>query len=198
MVIDYSFTIKTFFASSIIHWLKLCPSQLHFQFWNWHRSIEKFFSSSKMKFLTLTLFSLSLNSCWSYQVIRELRKQINDGEILGRYVTSETGRTVSAFIGIPFASPPVEDLRFRAPQKVTPWNGTLLTQNQRSKCPQIDTFAGSTVYEGDEDCLYVNVYVPETNSNTRLDVLVWIHGGVVLENSFQFTLLNMKIFRALP
>ncbi len=112
-------------------------------------------------------------------MIKELRKQINDGEILGRYTTSETGRTVSAFIGIPFASPPVGDLRFRAPQKVTPWNETLLTQNQRAKCPQIDSFTGSTVVEGDEDCLYVNVYVPETNSNARLDVLVWIHGGVI-------------------
>lgn len=136
--------------------------------------------SSKMKIFALIFASLFLNSCWSYQVIRELRKQINDGEILGRYTTSETGRTVQAFIGIPFASPPVGDFRFRAPQKVTPWNGTLLTQNQRSKCPQIDTFAGATVFEGDEDCLYVNVYVPETTSNTRLDVIVWIHGGVVL------------------
>jgi len=111
------------------------------------------------------------------KLIRELRKQINDGEILGRYITSETGRTVSAFIGIPFASPPVGDLRFRAPQKAIPWNGTLVTQNQQSKCPQIDTLSGSTVVEGNEDCLYVNVYVPQTSTNRRLDVLVWIHGG---------------------
>lgn len=134
-----------------------------------------------MKLLTtLLFFSIFLNYCWSYQVIRELRKQINDGEILGRYMTSETGRTVKAFIGIPFASPPIDDLRFRAPQKVTPWNGTLITQYQRPKCPQIDTMVGSTVVEGDEDCLYVNVYVPEkiARTNNRLDVIVWIHGGV--------------------
>lgn len=134
-----------------------------------------------MKLFTLLFFSILLNICWSYQVIRELRKQINDGEILGRYITSETGRTVHAFIGIPFASPPTGDLRFKAPQNVTPWNGTLFTQDERSKCPQIDTISGSTVVEGDEDCLYVNVYVPETITNNRLDrldVLVWLHGGV--------------------
>lgn len=117
-------------------------------------------------------------SCWSYQVIKELRIQINDGEILGRYTTSETGRTVKAFIGIPFASPPVNELRFKAPQKVTPWNGTLLTQNERSQCPQIDALRGTIGVAGDEDCLYVNVYVPETSTNAKLDVLVWLHGGV--------------------
>ncbi|XP_037037435.1 putative inactive carboxylesterase 4 isoform X2 [Bradysia coprophila] len=130
-----------------------------------------------MNLVRLIFCAFLLNSCWSYQVIRELRKQINDGEIVGRYMTSRTGRTISGFLGIPFASPPVGNLRFRAPQRLTPWNGTLFTQQQRSKCPQIDTFAGSTVYEGDEDCLFVNVYVPETKSNSRLDVLVWIHGG---------------------
>ncbi|KAG4068919.1 hypothetical protein HA402_005067 [Bradysia odoriphaga] len=141
---------------------------------------------SRLNLFTLIFCAILLNSCWSYQVIRELRKQINDGEIVGRYMTSRTGRTISGFLGIPFASPPVGDLRLRAPQELTPWNGTLFTQQQRSKCPQIDTFAGSTVFEGDEDCLFVNVYVPETKSNARLDVLVWIHGGWVQDNIEHF------------
>ncbi|KAJ6635071.1 Juvenile hormone esterase [Pseudolycoriella hygida] len=130
-----------------------------------------------MRLCTLLLFSLFFNICWSYQVIKELRKKINDGEILGRYMTSETGRTVQGFIGIPFASPPVNDLRFKAPQKVTPWNNTLFTQNQRSKCPHIDTIRSATAVEGDEDCLYLNVYVPQTRTSSQLDVLVWFHGG---------------------
>lgn len=119
-----------------------------------------------------------MNICWSFQVIKELKKQINDGDILGRYITSETGRTISAFIGIPFASPPIGELRFKAPRRVVPWNGTLLTQNERSKCPQIDLFSGMIGVDGDEDCLYVNVYVPETRTNQKLDVLVYFHGGV--------------------
>jgi len=96
-------------------------------------------------------------------------------------MASLSGRPIKAFIGIPFAEPPVGDLRFKAPQKVTPWNGTLDAQNVQSKCPQINTFVsppGSPPdYEGDEDCLYVNVYVPKTSSTAKLDVIVWIYGG---------------------
>lgn len=136
-----------------------------------------FGTSRKMKkFATIIILSIFINICWSDEQIKELRKQINDGEILGRYMTSRNGRPIQAFLGIPFASPPVGDLRFRAPQKVKPWNGTLSAQNEQSKCPQIDSFS---LFEGNEDCLYVNVYVPERESNERLDVLVWFHGGVM-------------------
>lgn len=131
-----------------------------------------------MKLFSFLIFFILLNICWSFQVIKELKKQINDGEILGRYITSETGRTVSAFIGIPFASPPIGDLRFKAPRRAAPWNGTLLAQNERSKCPQIDFLSGVIGVDGDEDCLYVNVYVPETSTKSKLDVLVYFHGGV--------------------
>lgn len=132
-----------------------------------------------MKLFSLLFFVILLDVCWLFQVIRELIKQINDGEILGRYITSETGRTISAFAGIPFASPPVGDLRFKAPRKASSWNGTLVTQNEGSKCPQIDLISGTIGMDGDEDCLYVNVYVPEITTNNKLDVVVWFHGGVV-------------------
>ncbi|KAG4067634.1 hypothetical protein HA402_005406 [Bradysia odoriphaga] len=94
-------------------------------------------------------------------------------------MTSESGRVIKAFMGIPFARPPVGNLRFRAPQKVEPWNVTLLTQNEHPKCPQIDTFFGGAtpIVEGEENCLFLNVYVPETTTSEPLDVLVWIHGG---------------------
>lgn len=131
-----------------------------------------------MKLSSLLVFFVCLNLCRSFQVIDELKKQINDGEILGRYITSESGRTVSAFIGIPFATPPVGNLRFKAPRKATPWNGTLVAQNERSKCPQFDLFSEIIGVDGSEDCLYVNVYVPETSANTQLDVIVFFHGGV--------------------
>lgn len=137
-----------------------------------------------MKLFSLLLSLVLLKVCVSFQVIDELKKQINDGEILGRYMTSETGRTISAFLGIPFAVPPVGNLRFRAPLKATPWNGTLLTQDERPKCPQIDFFSGVIGVDGNEDCLYVNVYVPETSTNNKLDVLVYFHGGVVYTKYF--------------
>ncbi|KAJ6630186.1 Carboxylesterase 5A, partial [Pseudolycoriella hygida] len=87
------------------------------------------FQKSRKSLFTLLLLSIFTNIFCSYhEVIEELKKQINGGEILGRYMTSESGRSIYGFIGIPFASPPVNELRFKAPQKVKPWNGTLLTQ----------------------------------------------------------------------
>lgn len=140
-----------------------------------------------MNLRAIFIFSIFLHICYSFEDTDDLTLRINDGEILGRYITSESGRTISAYIGIPFASPPVGDLRFKAPQKVASWNGTLVTQNEGPKCPQIDSFLGSSVFEGDEDCLYLNVYVPETTTTEPLDVLVWIHGGV-LYSSFVKTI----------
>lgn len=123
--------------------------------------------------------SIVLHICVSLEEQDDLTLRINDGVILGRYMSSESGRTISSFLGIPFARPPVGDLRFKAPQKAIPWDGTRLAQLDPPKCPQIDTFTGPSVFEGEEDCLYVNVYVPERSTSEPLDVLVWIHGGVV-------------------
>ncbi len=82
-----------------------------------------------MNFLTIFLFVVSVQFGWSFQDTADLTVRINDGQILGRYMTSESGRTIKAFMGIPFASPPVGNLRFKAPQSVAPWNDILFTQN---------------------------------------------------------------------
>lgn len=135
-------------------------------------------TEKKMDFLTIFLLLVCVQFGSSFQDTEDLTLRINDGQILGRYMTSESGRTIKAFMGIPFARPPVGNLRFKAPQKVATWDGILATQNEPPKCPQIDTFIGMGTFEGEEDCLYLNVYVPETRSSEPLDVLVWFHGGV--------------------
>lgn len=104
----------------------------------------------------------------------ELEVNLTDGKILGRYLTSNSGRTIRAFMGIPFAEPPLNDLRFRAPVKKKPWRpNTLVAQNEPNKCPQIN----GRVFEGNEDCLYLNVYAPEIEFNKKYPVMIYFHGG---------------------
>ncbi|HYR95101.1 MAG TPA: carboxylesterase family protein [Candidatus Binatus sp.] len=86
-----------------------------------------------------------------------------------------------AWLGIPYARPPVGDLRWRAPQPPEPWTGTREAIRFAAPCPQLASpFGGiSDVPEGkpggSEDCLYLNVWAPK--DARALPVMVWIHGG---------------------
>lgn len=130
-----------------------------------------------MKIAFVLIFTTFASFCASYEVYDDMIVELNDGKILGRHMVSNSGRTIRAFMGIPFAEPPIGDLRFRPAQKVKPWQGVLRTQNQPPLCPQFNPFARSTVIEGQEDCLYVNVYTPQ-KTDKKLPVVVYIHGGV--------------------
>jgi len=95
---------------------------------------------------------------------------------------------VNVWRGIPFAAPPVGDLRLRATQPGIPWNGTLNTFTQGPICPQLHIT--DWLYLGDEDCLSINVYVPASaNTSSALPVFVWIYGGAyVIGDSDEFGL----------
>jgi para-nitrobenzyl esterase len=76
---------------------------------------------------------------------------------------------------IPFARPPVGELRWRAPQDPAPWNGVRDVRGFNGGCTQFSPIFPRHV-EGSEDCLYLNVWRPR-DETTRLPVYVWIHGG---------------------
>ncbi len=96
--------------------------------------------------------------------------EIADGMLQG-----ETDGGSRRFLGIPFAAPPVGNLRWRPPQPVAPWAGVLQATQLSEPCAQE---AGLTTPASDiEDCLYLNVWAPDPAPSEPLPVMFWIHGG---------------------
>ena len=89
---------------------------------------------------------------------------------------------IHTFRGIPFAKPPVGDLRWRAPEDPEPWAGILEAADFGSCAMQstipgdVGELIGLATHDISEDCLYLNVWTPAIDGSKR-PVLVWIHGG---------------------
>ncbi len=79
---------------------------------------------------------------------------------------------LTVYRGIPFAAPPVGDLRWRAPQPAAQWDGV----REATKFAP-DPYQGDGKGNVSEDCLYVNLWTPAKSAADRLPVLVWIYGG---------------------
>ena len=135
--------------------------------------------------------------------------QITDkGMVRGiRYNLPKFGKTVDAFLGIPFAKPPTQHLRFRHPQTIEEWTGIRNATTLPNSCYQVpDEFFGD-FYGSDmwnpttpvsEDCLYINVWVPR-NPDQRIRksaVMVWIHGGGFFSGTPTLNLYDGKILAA--
>jgi len=104
---------------------------------------------------------------------------------------SENGLTI--YKGIPFAAPPVGDLRWRAPQPAHAWTGV----KEANKFAPAPIQGGNPPSGKSEDCLYLNIWTPAKSAGEKLPVLVWIYGGgfsfgATSEPSYEGTLLAKK------
>ncbi|KAL4709679.1 hypothetical protein ACJJTC_007410 [Scirpophaga incertulas] len=101
---------------------------------------------------------------------------IPDGILEGELVDNDYGEQFYSFKGIPYAKPPLGDLRFKAPRPVKPWDGVKQAKQFGPNCYQREVFL-QLPPDGCEDCLYINVYSPNIKPRMQLPVMVWIHGG---------------------
>lgn len=111
-----------------------------------------------------------------------------DAGLVSGVVVGETGKEVRVYKGIPFAAPPVGDLRWKPPQPVKPWSGILDCKEYAPICPQQRTRLTPEEAEQSEDCLYLNVFTPAKSTADRLPVFVYIHGGAMVIGSSRLDL----------
>ena len=79
---------------------------------------------------------------------------------------------ITVFKGVPYAAPPIGDLRFRAPQPPSPWSEVFTADHFSKICPQLGDPATMS-----EDCLYANIWTGAHAGTERRPVFVWIYGG---------------------
>jgi len=102
------------------------------------------------------------------------RVTVDGGELEGRSLDG-----LAVYKGIPYTAPPVGDLRWRPPQPAKRWKGIRTAFDYGNDAPQSNPLAANQ----DEDCLFLNVWAPESAVGRPHPVMVWIHGGGFINGS---------------
>lgn len=110
--------------------------------------------------------------------------EVTGGLIQG--YSSSFDPTITIYKGVPYAAPPIGPNRFKPPQPVTPWTGVKNCDTNGPMCPQVAPNPNyKPTLDGvpqSEDCLYLNVFVPDEEKHDKpYPVLVWLHGGAFRE-----------------
>ena len=134
--------------------------------------------------LTLLVFisSFSLAS----EPVDQSKVVLDKVEIVGTKINNDDLKDIFAWYGIPYAQPPVDELRWKAPRDFEFKKNSFDATELPNRCVQVSNFYDELITGqkegsifGSEDCLYLNVFAPgdSLNSNKKLPVMFWIHGG---------------------
>jgi len=116
--------------------------------------------------------------------------QIDTGDLRGEQVNG-----VYSFKGVPYAQPPVNELRWRSPQPAQAWSGVRDATQYGPHCAQLSNeMLWFDLDNSSEDCLTLNVWTPQIESSEPLPVMVWIHGGGYVNGSGNIARLNSPDF----
>ena len=143
---------------------------------------------SKYKSMVLLIWVFPLIvSCTTKSKILDPVVQTQSGLVQG---VANASATVTSFKGIPYAAPPVGDLRWKEPQPPLSWEGirdasefcaSCIQEKQGSRLPWTEEFMVQN--DISEDCLFLNIWTPARTAEDKLAVLVYIHGGGFVEGS---------------
>ncbi|KAK9730600.1 Carboxylesterase family [Popillia japonica] len=133
--------------------------------------------------LTLTFYNIRNVKAGTLEI------EVEHGWVRGRQISN----FLFAWSGIPYAKPPLGDLRFEPPQALNNWTNIWDATYDRSECVAFSTdylVDSFRTPQGNEDCLYINVYTPRVpdTSNSLLPVMVWIYGGGFIGGNSSYAL----------
>lgn len=110
------------------------------------------------------------------------RVRVSEGELEG---CPAGDQSITVFKGVPFAEPPIGDLRWRPATAKNPWNGIRKCDHFAPAAPRASVMKGDFYQKEfyadnvlvDEDCLYLNIWTPDVDDTAMLPVMIWFHGG---------------------